>query len=46
MTTQLSRDQRIELADDVIVNNGSLAELHRKIEDIHKNYMQTCIVSD
>lgn len=46
MAAQLSRDMRTKLADDVIVNNGSLAELHRKIEDIHKNYMQTCIVSD
>lgn len=46
MAAQLSRNQRTKLADDVIVNNGSLAELHQKIEDIHKNYMQTCIVSD
>jgi dephospho-CoA kinase len=46
MAVQLSREKRTKLADDVIFNNGSLPELHQKIEDIHKNYMQTCIVSD
>lgn len=46
MRAQMTRSERLKLADDVILNNGSLEELHQKVEGIHKNYMQTCIVSD
>ncbi len=46
MRAQMPRNERIKQADDVILNNGSLSELRQKIEDIHKNYMQACIVSE
>jgi dephospho-CoA kinase len=46
MRAQMPRNERLKLTDDVIVNNGSIEELHQKVEDIHKNYMQACIVSD
>lgn len=46
MRAQMPRNARIKQADDVILNNGSLSELRQKIEDIHKNYMQACIVSE
>ncbi|HLD09941.1 MAG TPA: dephospho-CoA kinase, partial [Methylophilaceae bacterium] len=46
MGVQVSRKMRLALADDVIENNGSLQELSKKIEQIHKKYMQTCIVSE
>jgi dephospho-CoA kinase len=46
MRAQMPRNERIKRADDVISNNGSLSELHQKVEDIHKNYMQACIVSE
>lgn len=43
---QMPRSERLALANDVIVNNGSLQELRQKVKDMHKNYMQACIVSD
>lgn len=46
MHAQMPRNERNSRADDVILNNGSLAELRKKIEAIHKNYMQACIVRD
>ena len=46
MGVQVSRKMRLALADDVIENNGSLQELSKKIEQIHKKYMQTCIVRE
>lgn len=46
MQAQMSRNERIKRADDVVSNNGTLSELRQKIEEIHKNYMQACIVTD
>lgn len=43
--TQTSRKQRLELADDVIENNGNVDELREKIILIHKKYINTCILS-
>lgn len=39
MANQLSRDERLKLADDVIVNNGSLAELYEQLPDLHDIYL-------
>jgi len=36
---QASRAERLEIADDVIVNTGTLAELERFVETLHKNYL-------
>ncbi|MDP2248233.1 MAG: dephospho-CoA kinase [Nitrosomonadales bacterium] len=46
MRAQMPRNERIKRADDIVLNDGSLQELQKKIEDIHKNYMQACIVSE
>lgn len=46
MQAQMPRSERIKHADDVILNDGSLTELRQKVADIHKNYMQACIVRD
>lgn len=46
MRAQLSRTERRRRADDIIVNNGSIDELRQKIAEIHKKYMQACIVSE
>lgn len=46
MQAQMPRNERISRADDVISNNEGLTELRQKIESIHKNYMQACIVSE
>ena len=45
MAAQVSRATRIKMADDLIENEGPLEELHEKIAEIHKKYMQACIVS-
>lgn len=46
MLAQMPRTERIHRADDIISNNDDLTKLRHKIEAIHKNYMQTCIVSE
>jgi dephospho-CoA kinase len=45
MLAQAKRAVRLSLADEVIENNGSLAELQIKIDEFHKNFIKTCIVS-
>ena len=45
MDAQVSRERRLAGADDVIENNGSLAELQEKIGQIHKKFIKTCIVN-
>lgn len=37
--TQASRQQRLEKADDVIVNNGSLDALKKEVEALHHHYL-------
>lgn len=39
MTQQLTRAQRLELADDAISNDGTLTELRRQISPLHQRYM-------
>ncbi len=45
MTAQTSRQTRLDGADEVIKNNGTLAELIEKINKLHKKLIKTCIVS-
>lgn len=40
MRAQWSRAQRLERADDVLVNDGSLAELQAGVEALHIGYLQ------
>lgn len=42
---QVPRATRLELADEIIENHGSVAELVRKINKIHEKFIKTCIVS-
>lgn len=46
MATQVSRETRRQLADDVIENNGNIEEFDRKIAEIHKKYIHTCADSE
>lgn len=46
MAAQVSRAVRLKMADDVIVNEGTLEELAQNVEDMHKKYMQACRVSE
>ncbi|MGH8185319.1 MAG: dephospho-CoA kinase [Steroidobacteraceae bacterium] len=38
LAAQASREQRLAVADDVIVNTGSVEDLPRFVETLHKNY--------
>jgi len=39
MAVQWTREQRLAAADDVISNEGSVAELQQQINDIHQTYL-------
>lgn len=39
MAAQWTREQRLVAADDVISNEGSVAELQQQINDIHQTYL-------
>jgi dephospho-CoA kinase len=38
LDAQASREQRLEIADDVIVNTGALEDLQGFVETLHRNY--------
>jgi len=40
ISTQASRQQRLDLADDVIVNDGTLRELEESVEKLHQKYLR------
>jgi len=40
MDTQATRQRRLEMADDVILNDGDINSLHKKIDDLHKLYLK------
>jgi len=40
MATQLSREERLKRADDVIHNHNDLSELQAQIDELHKHYLQ------
>jgi dephospho-CoA kinase len=45
MSAQVDRNVRLKFADEIIVNDGPLAELQEKVALIHKKLIKTCIVS-
>lgn len=45
MSAQTSRTMRLALADEIITNDGSVAELVSKINKLHKKLIKTCIVA-
>ncbi|MDP2070031.1 dephospho-CoA kinase [Methylotenera sp.] len=44
MAAQVTRSVRVNSADEVILNNGSLAELQDNVTAVHKKFIKTCIV--
>ncbi len=40
LAAQLARQERLMLADDVITNNGNLADLHQQVETLHQCYLR------
>lgn len=45
MAAQLSREERIAKADDILDNSGSVAELHAKIDRLHEYYLRIALSS-
>lgn len=45
MAAQVHRAERIQRADEIIENNGSLEELKENVHKMHKKMIKTCIVS-
>jgi len=45
MAAQLAREEKLALADDVIVNEGSLQQLREKVVEKHKKYIKACSLS-
>lgn len=39
MANQLSRQARVEQADDVVCNNGDLEALYAQLQPLHENYL-------
>lgn len=46
MATQASRQQRLEKADDVLVNDSDIASLLKKVDALHKKYLQLAAESN
>jgi dephospho-CoA kinase len=40
LAAQADRASRLAVADDVVLNDGSLAELHAKIDQLHQRYLK------
>ncbi len=45
MAAQVSRETRLNLADEIVENNGSLTELVNKVTNLHKKLIKTCVVN-
>jgi dephospho-CoA kinase len=39
LAAQASRTQRLEIADDVVVNDGRIAELTARVRELHEKYL-------
>lgn len=39
MAVQMSREERLKRADDVLLNDGDLAHLHKAVESLHQRYL-------
>jgi dephospho-CoA kinase len=46
MAAQMSREDRRRLADDIVLNDGSLDELHRQLDDLHQEYLALAEAND
>ncbi len=42
MKAQIDRDKRLQLADDVVHNNGSLQDLQAEVDKLHEFYRSLC----
>lgn len=40
MAVQMSREERLRLADDVVLNDGDIKHLHEMLERLHQRYLE------
>ena len=40
VSAQMEREKRLGKADDVLLNTGTIEELEKKVEELHKKYLQ------
>ena len=40
VAAQMEREKRLEKADDVLLNSGTIEDLEKQVEELHKKYMQ------
>jgi dephospho-CoA kinase len=45
MRTQASREARLQIADDVILNDGDAARLVRRVDELHRTYIDLALSS-
>jgi dephospho-CoA kinase len=45
IASQISREKRLERADDVIVNEGDLTALQQQVKTLHKKYLHLAHLS-
>ena len=43
---QMPREKRNALADDIILNDGSIEELKEKVKQAHEKYIHTCVIDN
>tara|TARA_B100000959_G_scaffold239050_1_gene259442 strand:+ start:119 stop:703 length:585 start_codon:yes stop_codon:yes gene_type:complete len=41
IASQIDRDSRLELADEVILNDGSIQNLESKVQELHKKFLSS-----
>ncbi len=46
LAAQVTREQRLAVADDVILNNGDIANLRDQVEKLHRQYLFLSLQSD
>ena len=40
VAAQMEREKRLEKADDVLLNSGTIEDLEKQVEELHKKYIQ------
>jgi dephospho-CoA kinase len=46
LAAQVTREQRLAVADDVILNNGDIAALRDQVEKLHRHYLTAASQAD
>ena len=44
IATQMKRDKRLEKADDILSNNGTIRELEEEVQKLHEKYLKMALL--